>query len=133
MVSAQFGSKGERGSVMVEFAFLASLLLLILFGIIQFGLVFNVQLSLNYAAREGVRLAALPSPQTDAQIKSSIMASVPSYIAITADNISITPAIRPRGQPVTLTITYPYAVPVTMGVLPDRYNLRAQAVMMAGI
>ena len=133
MMPIQSKSHSERGSVMVEFALVVSILFLILFGIIQFGMVFNAQLSLNYAAREGARLAALPGGQSNSQIISSMNECVPPYITLSASNISFSPAIRTRGQPVAVTISYTYAVPVTMGVLPDHYDLSAKAVMMAGI
>jgi Flp pilus assembly protein TadG len=50
---------GDRGAVAVEFALLLPLLLLILFGIVDFGRALNAQITLTQAAREGVRLASL--------------------------------------------------------------------------
>lgn len=49
----------ERGAVAVEMAILLPLLLLILLGIIEYGRVLNVQVSLTHAAREGARHAAI--------------------------------------------------------------------------
>lgn len=49
----------ERGAAAVEFALLLPLLLLIVFGIIDFGRALNTQITLTQAAREGARLAAL--------------------------------------------------------------------------
>lgn len=51
--------KEERGASAVEFAIIGSLLLMILFGTITFGLVFNRYQGLQSAAREGARLGAL--------------------------------------------------------------------------
>lgn len=48
--------KGERGQALVEMALVLPLLLLLLFGIIEFGRVGHAYLTLNYAAREGARL-----------------------------------------------------------------------------
>ena len=59
----------ERGAVAVEFAFLLPLLVVILFGIIQFGITFNRQQGIHAAAREGARLGSLPGTTT-AQIES---------------------------------------------------------------
>ena len=50
---------GERGASAVEFAIIASLLLVILFGTITFGIVFNRYQGLQAAGREGARLGAL--------------------------------------------------------------------------
>ena len=51
--------KEERGASAVEFAIIGSLLLLILFGTIQFGITFNRYQGLQSAAREGARLGSL--------------------------------------------------------------------------
>ena len=48
----------ERGQTMTEFALVLPVLALILFGIIQFGIVFNNYVTLTDAARAGARKAA---------------------------------------------------------------------------
>ena len=53
---------GDRGAAAVEFALLLPLLLLLVFGIIDFGRAINAQITLTQAAREGARLAALGQP-----------------------------------------------------------------------
>ncbi len=50
---------GERGASLVEFAIIAPLLLLLLFGIIEFGLTFNDYQSIRQGAREGAREAVV--------------------------------------------------------------------------
>lgn len=52
----------DRGAVAVEFAILLPVLLLLLFGIIDFGRALNAQIALTQAAREGARLDALNQP-----------------------------------------------------------------------
>lgn len=49
----------DRGAVAVEFALVVPLLLLIVFGIVNFGIVFSQQLTLNNALREGARKAVI--------------------------------------------------------------------------
>jgi Flp pilus assembly protein TadG len=49
----------DRGSAAVELALVLPLLLLMLFGIIDFGRMLNTQITLTEAAREGARAAAL--------------------------------------------------------------------------
>jgi len=49
----------DRGSAAVELAILLPLLLLLVFGVIDFGRMLNTQITLTEAAREGARAAAL--------------------------------------------------------------------------
>jgi Flp pilus assembly protein TadG len=65
----------QRGASAVEFAVIASLLLLILFGTITFGIVFNRYQGLQSAAREGARLGSL-SGTTRSEILDRVRDSV---------------------------------------------------------
>ena len=49
--------KGIRGATAVEFALVLPLFVLLLFGIIDFGRYFFVQHTVQFATREGTRLA----------------------------------------------------------------------------
>jgi hypothetical protein len=49
----------EDGAAAVEFALLLPLLVLLLFGLIQFGLAFNTRIQATNAAREAARLAVI--------------------------------------------------------------------------
>jgi Flp pilus assembly protein TadG len=52
-------ARGDHGTAMIEFALVAPLVMLIVFGIIEFGFAFSAQLELRSASREGGRLAAV--------------------------------------------------------------------------
>lgn len=56
----------DRGAAAVEFALLLPVLLVVLFGLIDFGRALNAQITLTQAAREGARLDALGD--TNAQV-----------------------------------------------------------------
>jgi Flp pilus assembly protein TadG len=56
------GDTRDRGAAAVEFALLLPVLLLLVFGIIDFGRALNAQITLTQAAREGARLDALGQP-----------------------------------------------------------------------
>jgi Flp pilus assembly protein TadG len=60
---------GEDGAALVEFAFLVPLLILIIFGIIEFGWAFYQQLDVRHGVREGARLAAVAADSTTAALK----------------------------------------------------------------
>ena len=51
--------KSENGQSLVEFALVLPVLLLILLGIVEFGWLFNAQISMTSAAREGARVLAV--------------------------------------------------------------------------
>ncbi len=59
------GPKGERGTEMLEFAFVFTLLAALALGIMAFARAYNVYQTINRAAREGARVAALPSSVYD--------------------------------------------------------------------
>jgi hypothetical protein len=88
----------ESGAELIEFAFSLPILLLLVFGIMDFGLLFRRYEVVTNAAREGARVGILPG-YADADIT----ARVNQYL--TAGGLSGTP---------TLTITRP-TVPIGAG------------------
>ena len=96
-------SPREGGAVAVELAFLASLVLLLLFGVIEFGRLFNTQIVLTHSAREGVRVLAITQDATAAAdvVRNSATSLDPAEISI-----SNTPCVT--GDPVELHASYPF-------------------------
>jgi len=76
--------RGERGATAVEFALLFPLLMLIVFGIIDFGRVMNAQITLTQAAREGARLDALGLPNVDTRTQAAATGLSPVTVTVTA-------------------------------------------------
>jgi len=68
----------RQGTATVEFALVLPLLLGLLFGIIEFGLLFKDQLSIQQAAREGARVAAVGKVRTE--VNNRITASVATLV-----------------------------------------------------
>ena len=102
--------RDERGAVAVEFAIVLPLLVMIVFGIIEWSIYFNRLQGLQAAAREGARVAALPqSTQSDikAKVNSALDGVVPSG---TSRTITVSPAstnpcdLQPAGTSVTVTV-----------------------------
>lgn len=56
--------RGERGAAAVEFALIVPVLVMIVFGIVDFGFAINRDTLVNNAAREGARVGALDPDQT---------------------------------------------------------------------
>ncbi len=85
----------ERGAVAVEFALLLPVLVVLLFGIVQFGITFNRQQGIHAAAREGARVGSLPGT-TSAEIEDRVMDALDGVPLAATPTITISPSV---GQP----------------------------------
>jgi hypothetical protein len=56
---------GEEGTAVIEFALVLPILVMLVFGIFQFGVFYNRQQLFHSAAREGARLGAIPTSTVD--------------------------------------------------------------------
>jgi Flp pilus assembly protein TadG len=82
----------DTGASAVEFALVVPLLILLVFGIIDFGGLFAQQLALNNGVRQGARAAVVagsPSTQTCAQIVSGAQSASGPAIAFDTSRIAI--------------------------------------------
>jgi hypothetical protein len=98
----------ERGASAVEFALVLPLLLLLVFGIVQFSIAFNRAQGLHAAAREGARLASLPQT-TSSQVYDRVTSSLSGVPLEGPPDITVNPpAAQPckdrAGQTVTVTV-----------------------------
>ncbi len=88
-IPAMGRKRQNRGSVTVEAALLTPLLITLLFGIIEFGLIFKDLLLIHQAAREGARVAAVGA--STYEISDRVMESSP-----TLDSESLSVALEYR-------------------------------------
>lgn len=125
--------RSESGASAVEFALVLPVLMMVLFGIIEFGFALYQQAVLTNASREGARLGivqAVPAITT-----AQINAAIDNYLTPTGINpANVARVIVPgavTGAPVTVSLTLPY----TFMVLPNltsvapQINLTAYTVM----
>jgi Flp pilus assembly protein TadG len=110
----KFQRKRENGQTMAEFTLVLPVLAILLFGVIQFGIVFNNYLAVTDAVRAGARQAAvaryLPPGQRDAKVKSKVYASAGGLdISKLKVSVSASDAWSP-GSDVTVTASYPYSI-----------------------
>ena len=94
---------GEKGASAVEFAIILPVLIILVFGIFQFGLAYNDYIALTHAGREGVRLAAVGLDEDPVFFEQEVRNSAPSVeiVTITVDN----PEGIIIGKPVVVTVT----------------------------
>jgi Flp pilus assembly pilin Flp len=81
------GLRDETGAAIVEFAIILPILLLLVMGIIQFGFIFNGQITLTSAVREGARYAVVGNTDADVvkRVKDSAVALLLSTPTVTID------------------------------------------------
>ncbi len=124
------------GTVTVEFALVAPLLLVLLFGIAEFGLLFKDLLMLNNAAQEGSRAGALGA--TTVTIGDTVLSAA---TGLATENLSVTQEYgiyneetqiwtwmtlgdheyfndAPTGAQIRITLDYPHTL-VTAGLFPQ--------------
>jgi hypothetical protein len=146
--------RGERGAAIIEFAVVLPLMLVLIFSVVDFGLYFFIEHTIQFATREGVRLALVGRTVNDGQgnplnREDSIVQTIQQKAAIAIDpsqlEISIFPVdanyddpagwetTRDAGGPgaymrVITRYSYPFVTPL-LGALATngRLPVKAQA------
>ncbi|MGB5755419.1 MAG: TadE/TadG family type IV pilus assembly protein [Acidimicrobiales bacterium] len=118
----------ETGAGLAEFALVLPILILIVFGIIEFGIAFNRAQAIEAAAREGARLASI-STSTQGDITARVNATLAGIPLQNPANVAIAPGgcAGREGDPVTVTVTTQHALRIPLLPLPA-VNLTGQAV-----
>jgi len=131
---------------MVETALMIMVVLLLLMGIIQFGFIFYAHVRVSNAAREGARAGSLwlMNQNYDTfceQVEAGVWSELPAYAPpedVTIDTVNIANCDAPgveRGNPVTVTVTYDYdlpvvtALPIIRDIIPSPYPVSRTVVM----
>ncbi|HXZ57720.1 MAG TPA: TadE/TadG family type IV pilus assembly protein [Gaiellaceae bacterium] len=121
----------QKGQSLTEFAIALPILILLLFSVIQFGIIFNNYVTLTDATRAGARKAAVsrqlanPSAATIQAVRDSA-----SDLKQTDLNVTVTSAFT-AGSDVTVTATYPYSLkliglPIKSGLLSSTTEERVE-------
>ena len=125
----------ERGASAVEFALLLPVLMLILFGIIEFGMVMYSREVLTNASREGARAGIVQqTPKPNAGDIQNVVTNYLSGTGITMANVTLpigvvgAGGVFPNNLTVTVQYRYDFFVPVLLN-LGTSINLTAQTVM----
>lgn len=102
--------KDERGQALVEFALVIPIFMMLLLGILQFGIIFNNYITLTDAARAGSRVAAVS--RLDASRESKAKAAVEDAAGgLDLDELEVeVDSSWAPGEQVTVTAKYPYAI-----------------------
>jgi len=123
-------SRRQSGATLIEFALILPILLFLLFGIFEFGRIFNTYLIVVNGAREGARHGALGSNQAEIIQKSTeacpnLDPGLMSFVVSGAEGNS--------GQQVRVRVIYSVDIltPIFEPMFPaDPFPVSSEAVMM---
>jgi Flp pilus assembly protein TadG len=102
--------RNERGQTMTEFALVVPVLLLVLFAIIQFGMIFKDYVTLTDAARAGARTGAVSRLSVN---PSAVCVNQVNGAATTLNLANLTVTCTSPwtpGSDVTVSASYPYNI-----------------------
>jgi len=136
---------GEQGAAAVEFALVLPLLIILLFGIIEFSIVLYDKAMITNASREGARVGIVcrfgggsTSHPSDEEIRDTINNYLQNHLislgaSSTADIPAPTRTVDAAGDTLlTVTVTYPYhflVLPEFITTLTGAITLSATTVM----
>lgn len=120
----------QRGQSIVETALILPIIILILTGIIDFGLLFNNYLVITNASREAARNAAVGATDTDIN---TLVANMTSTLDQSKLITTIYPAqtLRKKGDEVIVTVEYDNTLltPIISSIIPNPMHLTSKTVM----
>ena len=103
--------RNERGQTMVEFALVVPILCVVLFGILQFGALYNDYVTLTDATRVGARKAATSRHEDDpAGAAEAAARSSASGLDAADVDFTVSATAWEHGETVTVEGTYPYEI-----------------------
>jgi len=128
--------RDRKGSQVVEFALILPMLLIVVFGIVDFGLAIFDKAIVTNAAREAARAGVVfaPTRLTETEIRQIALNycsnNLVTFGTTVSPNVAVVGAGGAAGAPLQVTVTYPYTYLVIGRFVPlPNLNLTAQAVM----
>jgi Flp pilus assembly protein TadG len=100
----------QEGTAAIEFAIVVTLLLMVVFGIITFGRVYNEYEVLTSAAREGARVAAVRGSASDAI--AAVEDASAGYALSETPSVSTTCDDSTQGEPVKVGWTQAFDIDI---------------------
>jgi Flp pilus assembly protein TadG len=118
--------RDDDGAALVEFAIVLSLLVMLVFGIVEFGRAYNAQITLTHATREGVRVLAITQDSAAARA-----ATAGAATTLDPSKLTISTAECSPGYPTQVVASYPFFLSIPL-VGERTLTLSSTAVMRCG-
>jgi Flp pilus assembly protein TadG len=135
MKAQKLSSRKQQGASLVEFAVLAPVFVVLLFGLVEFGLSIYSKEVIGNASREGARFGVVYT--TPRKTTTEIRTKVQDYLTKSGftgtATINVTGAGGASGSSLTVAVTYPYSfqvLPSFVSGLAGTINLTANSVML---
>jgi Flp pilus assembly protein TadG len=122
--------RDERGVALVEFALIAPILFMLVFGIYAFGRAYNAKVELTGAVREGARAVALSPPAGAATAATNAVRAAapglpPASLAVTVVSFCASPPAA--GSNAVVRATYPITIDIPM------WGTQARTITVTGV
>ncbi len=119
----------ENGQAMVEMALILPVLLVLIFGAIDFGRICYYSITVNNAARIGVRVASVGG--SDTAINAAVHNSAVLDETVLTIQIDPSASLRSSGGEVTVALSYPVDLiaPLINVIIPDPFIVNADFTM----
>jgi Flp pilus assembly protein TadG len=121
MFSKRHEGLHDRGAAAVEMALVLPMLLLVLFGLVDFGRAFNAQMQVTQAAREAVRVKSLGGTDGDAKDRAVAAVGGMDPAGITATFTQCTTAGGPLAN-AEATVRYSFAFITPLGPIAGLFG-----------
>lgn len=122
--------KRKQGQALVEMALILPILLMLIFGCIEFGRIFGAYLLVNNLARDGVRYGVVG--YNDSEIRNVVMQNR-MWLKQEQLTVNISPSFDDRVKGEALTVSVDYAVnlvaPFIGEVVPNPVPVSGQCIM----
>jgi Flp pilus assembly protein TadG len=135
MKAHKLSSRKQQGASLVEFAVLAPVFVVLLFGLVEFGMSIYSKEVIGNASREGARFGVVYT--TPRKTTTEIRTKVQDYLTKSGftgtATINVTGAGGASGSSLTVAVTYPYSfqvLPSFVSGLTGTINLTANSIML---
>lgn len=120
--------RNQKGQALVETALVLPVFLAMVLGIFGFGRLFNAQLVITNACREGARLGALG--RSDTKIKDAVTRYLTgANLNDPTTQVIVARSTGPDGTDLQVDVSYPFKSGVTLPGIPEPLYLKSSAVM----